>query len=109
MFNSLRQAEHTKLIERGEARFLIRLLEQEIRLGYWVHVEFDWTEAVRTACEMGAEHSLQRIVRGMDLFHLAVAIEIGADAFLSFDREQNELAQAAGFPLLRLKGSSRRR
>jgi predicted nucleic acid-binding protein len=38
----------------------------------------------------------------MDLFHVAVAVEIGADTFLSFDKEQNALASAAGIPLLRL-------
>ena len=40
----------------------------------------------------------------MDLFHVAVAIEVAADAFLSFDQNQNALAQAAGIPLLRVKG-----
>jgi predicted nucleic acid-binding protein len=83
---------------------MIRLLEQEVRLGYWAHVEFDWTDAVRTACELGAEHSLKLVVRAMDLFHVAVAIEAAADAFLSFDAEQNVLAEAAGLHLVELPG-----
>ena len=87
---------------RGESRQLIRLLEQEVRLGYWPHVEFDWTGAVRTASELAAEHSLQMVVRGMDLFHVSIAIEVAADAFLSFDDEQNALAEAAGLPLVRM-------
>jgi predicted nucleic acid-binding protein len=81
---------------------LIRLLEQEIRFGYWPHVEFDWTDAVRTACELSAEHSLKLLVRAMDLFHVAIARETAADAFLSFDGDQNALAKAAGLPLLTL-------
>lgn len=28
---------------------MIRALEQEIRLGYWPHVEFSWTDTVRAA------------------------------------------------------------
>ena len=103
VFNSMRQAERAGLLGEGESRQMIRLLEQEIRLGYWAHVEFDWTQAVRTAGEIGAEHSLKMMVRGMDLFHVAIAVETAADAFLSFDKEQNALASSAGIPLLDLK------
>lgn len=109
VFNALRQAEYTKLLKAGEARQLISRLEQEIRIGYWQHVEFDWTDAVRTACELSAEHSLRRGVRGMDLFHVAIAIEVAADGFLSFDRQQNSLAHAVGLHLPRLDRRKSRR
>ena len=102
VFNTFRQAERAGLVARGEARQLIRLLEQEVRLGYWIHVEFDWTDAVRTACELGAEHALTMTVRAMDLFHVAVAIECATDAVLTFDKEQGELVEAAGLKWLRL-------
>ena len=75
---------------------MIRLLEQEVRLGYWPHVEFDWRDAVRTGCELSAEHGLSVPVRGMDLFRVAIAIEVGADAFLTFDADQKAFANAAG-------------
>jgi predicted nucleic acid-binding protein len=70
--------------------------------GYWPQVEFDWTDAVRTAGELRAEHSLKMVVRAMDLFHVAVAIEVGAEALLSFDDDQIELAEAAGLKILKL-------
>ncbi|CAN5739484.1 hypothetical protein BH20VER1_BH20VER1_06390 [soil metagenome] len=79
---------------------MIRVVEQEVHFGYWPHVEFSWTDAVRTACELGAAQSLQRPVRSMDLFHVAIALEVAADAFLSFDNDQNDLARAAGFTVL---------
>jgi hypothetical protein len=81
---------------------LIRSLEQETRLGYWPHVEFDWTDAVRTACELGAEHSLKMVVRSMDLFHVAIGIEVAAEFFLSFDNDQVFLARASGLSALNL-------
>ena len=109
VFNSFRQAEYVGLIGRGEARSMIRLLEQEVRLGYWPHVECDWTEMVRTACELSAEHSLHFTVRSMDLFHVAVAVEVAADAFFSFDEDQNTFAQAVGFSLFRIRRQRRRR
>jgi predicted nucleic acid-binding protein len=102
VFNGFCQAERAGLLAKGESRQVIRLLEQEIRIGYWPHVEFDWTDAVRTAGELRAEHSLKRVVRAMDLFHVAIAIEVGADALLSFDVEQIALAKAAGLAVFDL-------
>jgi predicted nucleic acid-binding protein len=101
-FNSFCQAERAGLLGRGESRQVIRLLEQEVRLGYWPHIEFDWTDAVRTAGELRAEHSLKMVVRSMDLFHVAIAIEIGAEVLLSFDTDQLRLAEAAGLTTLNL-------
>ena len=91
----------------GEANRFIRAFDREVHLGYWPHIEFDWTDAVRGACELSAEHGLKLTIRGMDLFHVAIAIEVAADAFLSFDDEQNALAEAAGLPLVGMssKGS----
>jgi predicted nucleic acid-binding protein len=102
VFNGFCQAERANLLARDEARRIIRLLEQEIRMGYWPHVEFDWTDAIRTAGELRAGHSLTMPVRAMDLFHVAIAIEVGADALLSFDAEQIILAKAAGLTTLNL-------
>ena len=103
VFNGFCQAERAGLLRKGDSRQLIRLLEQEVRIGYWPHVEFDWTDAVRTAGELRAEHSLRMVVRAMDLFHVAIAIEIGADALLSFDGDQVALAEAAGLTVFKLK------
>jgi predicted nucleic acid-binding protein len=102
VFNGVCQAERAGLLRTGESRQIIRLLEQEVRMGYWPHVEFDWTDAVRTAGELRAEHSLKMVVRAMDLFHIAIAIEIGAEALLSFDTDQIALAQAAGLKVFKL-------
>jgi len=38
----------------------------------------------------------------MDLFHVAIAIEVAADALLSFDDDQLTLAEAAGLAVLKL-------
>jgi len=102
VLNGFCQAERAGLLRKGESRQIIRLLEQEVRIGYWPHVEFDWTDAVRTAGELRAEHSLNRVVRAMDLFHIAIAIEVAAEAVLSFDIDQIALAQAAGLRVVNL-------
>ncbi|MBK8094701.1 MAG: type II toxin-antitoxin system VapC family toxin [Verrucomicrobiaceae bacterium] len=103
VFNSFRQAERHGLIQSGESRQMIRLLEHEIKLGYWTHREFHWTNAIREACQISERHSSNMTVRGMDLFHIAVACELNADVFLSFDEDQLQLAKAAGLSIQRLR------
>jgi predicted nucleic acid-binding protein len=78
---------------------VIRALEKEIRLGYWPHVEFSWTDTVRTANELSAVNSRDLPIRAMDLFHIAIACETGAEDFLTFDEDQANLARAAGLPV----------
>jgi len=102
VFNGFCQAERAGLLGKGESRQVIRLLEQEVRLGYWPHVEFDWTAAVHTACELRAKHFVKMVVRAMDLFHVAIAVEVAADALLSFDHDQIALAEAAGLAVVNL-------
>jgi uncharacterized protein YbjT (DUF2867 family) len=48
------------------------------------------------------------VVRGMDLFHVSIAIEVAADGFLSFDDEQSALAEATGLPLVRMSSEASR-
>ena len=91
------------MISSGKARQLIRLLEQEVKLGYWPHVEFNWLDAVRTACELSAELGLSIAIRSMDLFHVAIAIEVGADAILTLDGDQQAFADAAGLRVVSLQ------
>jgi predicted nucleic acid-binding protein len=102
VFNCLRQMERIGLLQPGYALQIIRSLEQEIRMGYWSHVEFDWISAVRGACEIAAEHSLSMTIRSMDLFHAAIAVEVACDGFVSFDEDQCALAKAAGLNLVLL-------
>ena len=94
VFNAIRQAERLGLLTTSGP--IIRALENEVRLGYWPHVEFDWTDAVRTANELSAVHSRDHAIRAMDLFHVAIACEVGAEQFLTFDEDQASLAEAAG-------------
>ncbi|HEY1171366.1 MAG TPA: hypothetical protein VGH19_08370 [Verrucomicrobiae bacterium] len=107
VFNSFRQAERFGLLGKGDSQPLISALQQEVKLGYWPHVEFDWTNAIRLAGEISAKHSASMVIRGMDLFHVAIARELSVDAFLSFDEEQIALAKASGLKLLKLTKTKR--
>jgi predicted nucleic acid-binding protein len=107
VLNTLRQAERSGLVKAGKAGEIIRLLEQELRLGYWPQVGFNWEDAVRKASELSAAHASRITIRGTDLFHVAIALEVNADFLLTFDRDQAALAKAAGLPVYRWKRASK--
>ncbi len=96
VFNAFRQLDRIGSLPKQPASAFIRALENEVRLGYWPHAEFDWPEATRTANELSAGHSRSLGIRAMDLFHVAIACEVGAEFFLTFDEDQAALADVAG-------------
>jgi predicted nucleic acid-binding protein len=99
VFNGLYQLERAGSLPPGNGRRVISQLEMEVRLGYWPHQEFSWTDAVRRACQLAEQHGPNLRIRAMDLFQVAVALTVRAQAFLSFDSDQNALARAAGLNL----------
>jgi len=53
--------------------------------------------------ELSAVHSRDLPTRAMDLFHIAIACETGADEFLTFDEDQANLARTAASPFGKAK------
>ncbi|HAB17161.1 MAG TPA: type II toxin-antitoxin system VapC family toxin [Verrucomicrobiota bacterium] len=80
----------------GDARQLIRRLENDVRLGYFLHLEPDWRDVYRTAYELSVSHGFELTFRSGDLLHVAYAVESAADLLVTFDGRQAALAQAAG-------------
>jgi len=101
VFNAIRQVEKLGFLRAVKSGVVIRALENEVRLGYWPHVEFAWQDAIRTANELSAGHSHSLAIRAMDLFHVAIACETGAEKFLTFDGDQAALADVAGLKVWR--------
>lgn len=61
-----------------------------------VHAPIPWTDTFRELEDLGADHTQKRGVRGIDLLHAGIALAMRATEFLTLDRRQAELAEAAG-------------
>ena len=55
VFNGLHQAERAGYLEIGDARHTIKRLRSEVRLGYWSHREFSWTDSISRAGHLAQE------------------------------------------------------
>lgn len=100
VFNSIRQLTRIKERKRAllveEAKRIIRNLEEDVRCRYFEHIETDWRDVLRTSQEISLGNAFVRDCPATDLLHVAYAIEVGTDLFVTFDASQCELANQEG-------------
>lgn len=81
---------------REERTTAIRQIEEDLADGLLLHQPMPWTDALRKAGELSADHAERLGTRSADTLHVAAAQLCGAKEFLSFDKRQRKLAAAAG-------------
>jgi len=96
--NALRQFARgdQPVLREADARRIIHRLETDVRLSYFLHMEADWRDVLRSAYEISGEHGFAYSCRSADLLHVAYAKELAADRFISFDEDQVALANVSG-------------
>lgn len=95
--NALRLAVFHKLISSPQSKAQLKQMEVDLREEtLLVHTPVDWVAVLREAEKLGAARTEELGCRSADLFHVAAAVELGVDLFLSFDERQLKMAKAAG-------------
>jgi predicted nucleic acid-binding protein len=78
-----------------EAQSVYREFERDREAGVWM--EIGLPERALEACIVLARNRVARLgVRSLDTLHVAIALELRADHFWTFDRRQAKLAEAEG-------------
>jgi predicted nucleic acid-binding protein len=96
LLTTVRQCAYGRLIKESDARRILRHVEEDLDDGTLIHEPLDWTESLRQAEAVAERLAWTKPCRSLDLWHVAVALEIQAGIFVTFDRDQFVLAQAAG-------------
>lgn len=73
-----------------------RQIEEDLEEGIMIHQAMPWTDALRRAEQLSADHAERLGNRAADTLHVAAAMLAEARRFLSFDKRQRDLAKAAG-------------
>jgi len=95
--NAIRLMVWSKRISTVERAKALKDIEQDLDAGlFLIHTAIDYTDSYRTAERLGADRCEELGTRSSDLFHVAIAMELGFKTFLTFDQKQIELARAAG-------------
>lgn len=91
---------HTKDRKKGftkeEGEAMLRDLRADLASGMFAVVPVDWTEVHSLAEMLSAKHTESAGHRFADLLHVATALQLGAEKFLTFDANQRAIARAEG-------------
>ncbi|HEY3760441.1 MAG TPA: type II toxin-antitoxin system VapC family toxin [Verrucomicrobiae bacterium] len=103
--NAIRQrAFHQRHTLPSSNRFAIKrehdtslaLLQKYISRRIFIEISHNMDTAIELASSLSAKHTERLGCRGFDLLHVALALELECEAFLTADRIQGALAQAEG-------------
>jgi predicted nucleic acid-binding protein len=94
--NALRNAAARRQMTMSHCREAFHQLEEDLRDGVLIHTAVEWTNVFRRADELSEKYTAAEGQRMIDLLHVAIAIEVDAKIFVSFDKRQRKLALAAG-------------
>lgn len=93
--HALEQHVFRKAISRIEADLLMQRLREHCAQGLWKQVAFP-EQALEICTQLAQQHTARLGTRTLDTLHVAVAMELKAERFWTFDQRQEKLARAVG-------------
>ena len=88
--------DRTKGFPKNEGMAMLRALQSDLADGVLEMVAPDWADVHRIAEVLSGKYTESGGHRLADILHVATAIHLGAELFLTFDANQKKLAQAEG-------------
>lgn len=98
--NAIRRNAASRKVRLSQAVKAMRTLRLDMRGGFYTLPVLEWQAVFLRAHRLSQKHARRRLVRSLDLLHVAAALEIGATEFLTFDDRQRQTAQAEGLNVL---------
>ena len=98
--NALRLRVFRKEITPEQRELSIQAMLSDLAANVFGHAEPSWPEVLMEAERLSAGHSENLGTRSLDILHVASALVLGAEQFVTFDTRQGVLAAAAGLRLV---------
>ncbi len=92
----LHRQDRTKGLGEREAAGMLRDLQSDLAHGVLQVRPVDWPDVHQIAERLSATHTATHGHRLADILHVATAIHLGMEGFLTFDDRQRALAEAEG-------------
>ncbi len=100
MRSALRQKAGRGELTQTESDALIAQVESDLSTGVHERMAVSWPDIFATAEALSAAHGVQTLCRSLDTLHVALALELGATEFCTFDLRQSRMAAAAGLTVI---------
>jgi len=98
--SALRQKTGRGELTQTECDTLISQVEADIINGMHQRATASWSDVFATAEALSAAHGIGTLCRTLDTLHVALALELGATEFCTFDLRQSRMAAAAGLVVI---------
>jgi len=82
-----------------ETRLIISRFEAHETSGIYYRPQLDWSAIFSHAIDLSKMHSAEIESRSLDILHVASALSMNADRFLTLDDRQTRLAARAGLKI----------
>jgi|UniRef100_UPI0037852ADB predicted nucleic acid-binding protein len=100
MRSALRQKVGRGELTLTECEVLISQMEADLASGVHERLTAVWQDVFATAESLSATHGVTTLCRSLDTLHVALAVELGATEFCTFDQRQSRMAEAAGLAVI---------
>lgn len=88
--------DRSKGFAKTEGMAMLRALQSDLSQGVFEMTAPDWADVHRIADMLSEKHTEENGHRMTDILHVATALHLGAEEFLTFDANQKRLASASG-------------
>lgn len=100
--NALRLRVFRKEITTEQRDTSLNWLLADLRTGVFSHADPSQPDVIIETERLSALYTEKLGNRSLDILHVAMALSLGSETFLSFDKRQIELAKAAGLKVPKL-------
>ncbi len=95
----LHSKDRTKGFGKQEANQVLKDLQSDLKAGVLEVMPVDWSDVHQIAENLSARHTEAHGHRFADILHVATALHLSAEKFLTFDGNQRLLAEAEGMKI----------
>ena len=82
-----------------QALLVLSKFDEHQRRGVYYRPQINWTDAIHFALDLSQSHTKTTGSRSLDILHVASALAIKANRFLTLDKRQSALADLAGLTI----------
>ena len=99
LINAIHLKQFRAEITSDETRLILSRFEEHEKSGIYYRPQLDWSAIFINAIDLSKKHSASIGSRSLDILHVASALSINADRFLTLDDRQTRLAALTGLKM----------
>ncbi len=97
--NAIYLKQFRREITEDQVQMVLLKFDDHQKRGVYYPSPLNWTNTMNMAIDLAQNHTKNTAVRSLDIIHVASALAIKADRFLTLDNRQAKLAASAGLSL----------